>query len=187
MATEADAQFKSAVSAKIDAENERTAAEKLSLELIGKNEELKQQKETQRRAAYIGQMNLIHKAWDLEQLDRIRELLNATRPGPGESDERGPEWHFWQRRIHPEEDAVKISAKFRSSAFSPDARLFAYVDYGHKPTCKIVVLETATGKVITEKEIEQLPMTSPSIRKQCRCPGRVAVMAIAAMKTLVQH
>ncbi len=159
MAAEADAQFKSAVSAKVDAENERMAAEKLSQELVGKNEELKQQKDAQRRTAYIGQMNLIQKAWDLNQLDRIRELLNAMRPGPEESDERGPEWYFWQRRIHPEEDAVKVSASFRSSTFSPDARLMAYVDYAYKPKCKIVVMDAATGKVITEKEIAQPPMT----------------------------
>ncbi len=159
MAAKADAQFKIAVSAKVDAENERTAAERLSQELIEKNEELKQQKDAQRRTAYIGQMNLIQKAWDLNQLDRIRELLNATRPGPGESDERGPEWYFWQRRIHPEEDAIKVPASYRSSTFSPDARLMAYIDYAFKPKRKIVVMDTANAKVITEKEIAQPPMT----------------------------
>ncbi len=159
MATEADEQFKNALNAKVDAENERTVAEKLSRELVRKNEELKEQKEAQRRTAYIGQMNLIQKAWDLNQFDRVRDLLNATRPGPGESDERGPEWYFWQRRIHPEEDAIKVSAGYRSSAFSPDARLLAYIDYAYKAKCKIVVMEAASGKVITEKEIAQPPMT----------------------------
>ncbi len=163
MAAEADAQFKNAVSAKVDAENERTAAEKLSLELIGKNEELKEQKDAQRRTAYIGQMNLIQKAWDANQFDRVRDLLNATRPGPGESDERGLEWYFWQRRIHPEEDAVKVATRIKASTFSPDARLFAYVDYDHMPTWKIVVMETTTGKVVFEKEMERHPMSSAEL------------------------
>ncbi len=159
MAMEVDVQFKNALKAKKDAENERTAAEKLSQELLDKNIELQQQKEAQRRTAYIGQMNLIQKAWDLNQFDRVRELLNATRPGPGESDQRGAEWYFWQRRIHPEEEAIVVSANYRSSTFSADARLLAYVDYAHKPNCKLVVVETKTGKVVNQKEIPQPAMT----------------------------
>jgi len=101
------------------------------------------QKEEQRRTADIDQMDFIQKACDSSSLDRIRELLNATQPGPDESNLRGAEWHFWQRRIHPEENADALPeslldefdkyAKLSKTRFSPDARwLFVVSDPGEQ-------------------------------------------------------
>ena len=102
------------------ADHQRQATEGLNKELAGRNKELQQQredlrrqKETQRRLAYAGQMNAIQKAWDANNIARVRELLNATRPGRGEEDLRGFEWHYWQRQIHPDERAIQLPVELK--------------------------------------------------------------------------
>jgi len=90
------------------AEKERDIATTLSQELTREKQELSRQKEEQRRSLYAAQMNLVQKAWDSSSISRVRELLNASRPQPGESDLRRFEWHYWKRMLHGEIRSVQL-------------------------------------------------------------------------------
>ena len=98
---ETEQQRKLALTAKEEAEHERDKAKAI-------NAELQMQKEQQRRMLYVAQMNLVRKAWDSNHIDRVRELLNAVRPQPGEADLRGFEWRYWLRMLHGEERVLQL-------------------------------------------------------------------------------
>jgi serine/threonine protein kinase/WD40 repeat protein len=72
------------------------------------NTELTKTKEHQRRMLYGAQMNLVQKAWDMDDVPQVQKLLNATRQRPGETDLRGIEWHYWQRMLHQEERVLQL-------------------------------------------------------------------------------
>ena len=54
------------------------------------------------RTLYASNMNLARHAWDEAAVSRVRELLDAHRPKPGEPDLRGFEWHYLHRLSHAE-------------------------------------------------------------------------------------
>lgn len=72
------------------------------------NTELTRSKENQRRILYGAQMNLVQKAWEMDDALQVQTLLNATRQRPGEIDLRGIEWHYWQRKLHEEDRVLQL-------------------------------------------------------------------------------
>ena len=55
------------------------------------------------KARYVAQMNLVQREYEANNLDRVRELLEAQVPqGRGATDYRDFEWHYWQRLSHRE-------------------------------------------------------------------------------------
>lgn len=168
----ADQRAQEAESARLAAESARQSAEQERDRSDRLNDELREQQEAQRRTVYIAQMNLIQKAWDSNNLDRVRELLNATRPGPDESDLRGPEWHFWQRKIHPEESAVALPkslfdefdeyAPRSQTRFSADARWLVVVRDATTDVPQIAIVDSASGDVVFETT---LPIGPPPFAK----------------------
>jgi WD40 repeat protein/serine/threonine protein kinase len=73
------------------------------------------------RALYLARMQAVPWLWDNHSLGRLRETLDAYRPGQGGADLRGFEWYYWQRRCHGElKTLVGPTAAFTSVAFSPD-------------------------------------------------------------------
>ncbi len=133
----------------------RLSEEQRRLEIEALNGSLRKQKEDQRRIAYVGQMNLIQKAWDANDFDRVRELLNATRPGPGETDLRGMEWHYWQRKIHPTENAVPLPEALVDSQthFSADGRWLACVPRYSGDNAKVLIVDVTNGGIAFETTI----------------------------------
>jgi serine/threonine protein kinase/WD40 repeat protein len=65
-------------------------------------------REELRRTLYGSNLNLLQAAWEANNTARVLELLDATRPGPGEEDLRGFEWHYWDRLCHAELRTVKL-------------------------------------------------------------------------------
>src|SRR5262249_55982459 len=61
-----------------------------------------------RRTVYATSMNLIPAAWEAHDVRRVISLLDELRPGDGEDDLRGFEWHYWDRRCHAERRSVTI-------------------------------------------------------------------------------
>ena len=57
---------------------------------------------------YGAQMNLVQKAWEMDDALQVQKLLNATRQRPGETDPRGIEWHYWQRMLHQEDRVLQL-------------------------------------------------------------------------------
>ena len=104
---------------------------------------------------YAAHMNLIQKAWDVGNTDSIRNLLNATRPEPGEEDLRGFEWNYWQRKVHAEDGAIRLplDEPIIASRLSYDAKQFAAITEGENRSYRIRVWDTATGETLLEKEI----------------------------------
>ena len=92
--------------AKTEESRQRKLAEEQRDKVAGLHESLRQQEQRQRRLLYGARMSLIKNAWEADNTDRVRELLNATRPRPGEEDLRGFEWHYWQRQMHAEQRTI---------------------------------------------------------------------------------
>uniref|UniRef100_A0A7C2NSW9 Protein kinase domain-containing protein n=1 Tax=Schlesneria paludicola TaxID=360056 RepID=A0A7C2NSW9_9PLAN len=114
-----------------EAEERGVAIERQKGEIKGLNHQLKQSLDNTRRSLYAAQMNLIPAAWEADNLARVRDLLQATRPLAGQEDLRGFEWHYWNRQAHS--DLLSVNLKFSSASvtmepcFSADGRRLAVV------------------------------------------------------------
>ncbi|MCI0462730.1 MAG: protein kinase, partial [Gemmataceae bacterium] len=96
-----------------------------------------------RRQAYVSTIGLAWSMWRDGRAGFMGELLNQHRPGPGENDLRGFEWHYLWRRarslfyLHGHRGGV------HSVAFSPDGKLCA--SGSRDGTVKL--WDVATGKL----------------------------------------
>src|SRR5262249_44819231 len=78
------------------------------------------------RTTYVANMNLAQRAWNENDVGRVKDLLKRHDPGPGEEDLRGFEWHYLQRLCHA--DLLTLeghSGAVKCVAFSPDGTLLA--------------------------------------------------------------
>jgi eukaryotic-like serine/threonine-protein kinase len=103
-----------------------------------------------RRLAYAGQMHLAMQAWELANMGQMRELVEQSKPKPGEEDLRGFEWyHLWQLAYrNGERYSRKHPKEVWSVAYAPDGqRVASGCDDG-----KLRVWEAATGKLLAEFE-----------------------------------
>src|SRR5439155_25994871 len=73
-----------------------------------------------RRTLYASEMNLAQAAWESGNAARVLDLLRRQRPGPGEDDLRGFEWHYWNRLCRTELRTVKLPFGMILGAFSAD-------------------------------------------------------------------
>jgi WD40 repeat protein/tetratricopeptide (TPR) repeat protein/tRNA A-37 threonylcarbamoyl transferase component Bud32 len=55
---------------------------------------------TTRRFFYAAQMALIADAWDKGDMGAIQQMLGTLIPKSGQEDLRGPEWHWFWRKVH---------------------------------------------------------------------------------------
>jgi WD40 repeat protein/serine/threonine protein kinase len=123
MAAEATAlrNERAAQAQKQDADRARAAADLAKAEAETRRDELAAVNGTLRRARYVADMNLAHHAWAENNLMRTRQLLELHRPGPGEPDLRGFEWHYLRGLFHRELLVVKAHRGPASVvAFTPD-------------------------------------------------------------------
>jgi WD40 repeat protein len=61
-------------------------------------------------------MTEIQTAWEERNVPRVLELLEQTRPGPGEDDLRGFEWYYWQRRCNAELHSIHVPSSLHGSS-----------------------------------------------------------------------
>jgi eukaryotic-like serine/threonine-protein kinase len=102
------------------------------------------------RLAYAGQMHLAMQAWELANMEQLRDLIEQSKPKPGEEDLRGFEWyHLWQLAYRNGENySRKHPKEVWSVAYAPDGqRVASGCDDG-----KLRVWEAATGKLLAEFE-----------------------------------
>ncbi len=90
----------------------------------------KEQADTNREEArehlYGAQASLIQMAWRDRALGRVRDLLEAQKPKPGEPDRRGFEWHYFNRLVEGSQITLSGHADTVTAvAFSPDQRHIA--------------------------------------------------------------
>ena len=72
------------------------------------------------RLLYAANMNLAQQAWERNNVERVRQLLDETAVYP----ERGFEWYYWQRQAHRELMTLvhAYGSRVFSASFSPDGR-----------------------------------------------------------------
>jgi WD40 repeat protein len=65
-------------------------------------EQARRERRVAQRRLYVSDMRLAQVAWEVNRLDRLRELLDGQRPDKtGGDDLRGFEWYYWQRLTRP--------------------------------------------------------------------------------------
>ncbi len=85
----------------------------------------KQQEIHNQHLQYASQISAAERAWEGRHLAHLGELLNGLRPGPGQPDRRGFEWHYlWH--VY-EEDGIRFAGHrhVTAVAYAPDGRLLA--------------------------------------------------------------
>ncbi len=71
------------------------------------------------RHLYVATMNLAQQAWDQDNLELLRELLEETRESPA----RGFEWYYWQLQSHQALTTLRGHGSWITAvAYSPDGR-----------------------------------------------------------------
>jgi WD40 repeat protein/serine/threonine protein kinase len=141
---EANQQRDVAAAAEKDATRQRDEARNVSAQLQFAQQEL-------RGTLYATHMNLARAAWEANNIGRLRELLELTRPRPGERDLRDFEWHYWNRQCHTELLTVQTeNASGYTLAPSPDGTRFATTETtasGEKEASSVMrIRDAATGK-----------------------------------------
>jgi eukaryotic-like serine/threonine-protein kinase len=87
---------------------------------INRARELAEARELQaRRAVYATSMNLVQRAWEQNNIERVRQLLQETAVHP----ERDFEWYYWQRQTHLDRKTLRGHLKaILAVAVSPDGQ-----------------------------------------------------------------
>ena len=80
-----------------------------------------------RSLLYAADMRLVQQAWDEGNLSRMTSLLDTHRPKPGETDERGFEYFYFQNLAKGEQEQVLYHATnaVLNVAISPDGKWLA--------------------------------------------------------------
>jgi WD40 repeat protein len=96
-----------------------------------------------RRHLYATQVNLAQRSWREANVRHAVEVLESLRPGPGEEDLRGFEWHYLWGLCHRTGLTLKGHTREVSGlAFSPDGRLLATVGWDRR----LQVWDAKTGE-----------------------------------------
>jgi hypothetical protein len=98
-----------------EAEQRGAAIAQQKTEIEGLNQKLEDSLSETRRSLYAAHLNLIPGAWEANNITRIREILQATRPLPGQEDLRGFEWFYWNRQCHSDLHTAKLEKVTRNS------------------------------------------------------------------------
>jgi WD40 repeat protein len=86
------------------------------------------QENANRRLLYTAQMNLFAQDWEVGNIGRIKESLEAHLPKPGQEDLRGFEWYYIWRLCHSEIFTLRHKGAVDSVAFSPDGKTLISVN-----------------------------------------------------------
>jgi serine/threonine protein kinase/WD40 repeat protein/regulation of enolase protein 1 (concanavalin A-like superfamily) len=133
-------------------DNERKATHEAD-ETRTANGRLRDARNGLRHALYIADMNLVQAAYEADNLTLARQVLDRHRPGPGEPDERGFEWYYWERLCHQEATSVPVANALNPTAvLSPDGSRVAYLLFPQpktQSTAEVHVVDAATGEEIT--------------------------------------
>jgi serine/threonine protein kinase/WD40 repeat protein len=110
-------------------------------------DEARTAREHLRRSLYASSMNLIPAAWEANNITRVLELLEETRPGKDEEDLRNFEWHYWNRLCHADLRTLQFGTMTRQNAqFSPDGTRYAALLVGDNQPSVVKVWDVAKGQ-----------------------------------------
>jgi WD40 repeat protein/tRNA A-37 threonylcarbamoyl transferase component Bud32 len=111
---------------------------------------------------YASRMGQASYAWQVGQVDRVVELLRATRPtGADMPDFRGFEWYYLDRLCHAGLFTLKgHEGPVQSVAYSPDGRLVALAggSFTSRTPAAILVYDAATGQQVSHLRGHRWPV-----------------------------
>jgi WD40 repeat protein len=82
--------------------------------------------EDRRQKVYAASINLAQQAWEAGDVGRMVALLDSLRPGVGEDDLRGFEWHYLRGLCHQERLTLRGGeGAVLAVAYSPDGKIIA--------------------------------------------------------------
>jgi serine/threonine protein kinase/WD40 repeat protein len=149
-------------------------------------DDAKAAREAVRRSLYVTAMNLIPAAWEVDNLDRVVELLEQQIPGPNEEDLRGFEWHYWDRLCHAERRTLPLDGSGQDATLSSDgsrvATGVAVFDDKGKGNAVIKVREVASGRELASwtVEVPEIPADLPkTLRGLAEKTGPFATLAFS--------
>src|SRR5262249_51033006 len=98
----------------------------LSARIARERDKATQQELSNRRLLYAAHMNLATQSWEINDIGRVRELVESHIPKPGEEDMRGFEWYYLWRLCHSDMLTLKGHGDAVTSVtFSPDGKMLA--------------------------------------------------------------
>ena len=107
-------------------EQERQAGSERDRAILEKQRADEQQRMT-RRHLYASQINLAQQAWEVADMNRVREFLNLQIPKAGEEDLRGFEWRYLDRLCHCETlELPRLPNAVKSLAATRDGKTLAF-------------------------------------------------------------
>jgi len=110
---------------RLEAEKAKTEAENQRQSAVQQQEIAQQNEKITRQLFYVANTNLVQRAYEENNFDRMKELLVANLPATGKpkDDLRGFEWyHFWHLN-HKEPTTLKKHSNYVTAvAFSPDGK-----------------------------------------------------------------
>jgi WD40 repeat protein/serine/threonine protein kinase len=136
-----------------------------------------EEKEQAWQNLYLARLQLAQAAWRSGNVARLRELLEETRPRPGQRDLRGPEWYYLWRLCHSAGTTFRASpSRIRQIAFSPDGKRLASVSIDRLDPSEFKVWDPRTARELlslSEKpgSIARAIAFSPDGRLLARCEG----------------
>jgi serine/threonine protein kinase/WD40 repeat protein len=158
---EADERARQAAAAEARADAQAGEARRAAAATGAANRALTSTQDSLRRTLYAAHINLAQAAWDSGSTTRMLDLLEATRPKPGEPDFRGFEWNYYRRQAHGELAVRKLPAyELRDDrprlpvppVLSDDGALVGRLLSPHGRTSPplLVIHETATGRLLRQ-------------------------------------
>jgi WD40 repeat protein/serine/threonine protein kinase len=130
-----------------EAEARRTAEEKAT-EAGQQKETADRRREEARFNQYVAQMNLVQREYEGNNMDRVRELLEAQVPRePDVKDYRNFEWFFWQRMSHRELLVMQGPTPMFDVEFSRDGARLTTSGYAQAERT-VRVWDVKTGRVL---------------------------------------
>ncbi len=126
-----------------------------------------------RLTQYIAEMNLLQAAHQAGDLARVKQILDRQRPGPGEPDLRGPEWHYWNRTFHSHDLERRIpcpprrvkaldGGSFHGVGLAPDGNTVVVTVCGKTDGLSVQLWDLA--RAVKRTEFEVVPDTGAPVR-----------------------
>ncbi|MGE0759076.1 MAG: protein kinase [Pirellulaceae bacterium] len=102
----------------------RQASESARKAIDAGQREMAARREAQRRL-YNSDINVVQRAYEMADVDRMQEVLQRHFPKANDKDQRTFEWYYWWQRCHEESQVLDHPGRVTAVMFSPDGQTVA--------------------------------------------------------------